>query len=124
MPKLPGVNHLDAVRTFTHTPRGVLGIVEDLLGLAQEQGLRLDWHANQCRVRLLGAEPQELTEVSLPKAVFRAILARLAALCNERTPNSVSPYGGEGELSVGANPPTVFRVAFTNTPGEQRLEVS
>ena len=36
---------------------------------------------------------------------------------------SVSLYGGEGELSVGVDPPAVFRVTFTNTPGEQRLEV-
>jgi hypothetical protein len=47
----------------------------------------------------------------------------MAVLCNERTPNSVSAHGGEGELSVCTNPPTVFRVAFTNTPGEQRLEI-
>src|SRR5262249_56235813 len=71
-----------------------------------------------------GARRQEWTEVSVPKSVFRAILARVAALCNEHAPNSVSPYGGEGEISVGTNPPTLFRVAFTNTPGEQRLEVS
>jgi hypothetical protein len=68
-------------------------------------------------------ESKESTDVPLPKSVFRAILARLAALCNERTPNSVSPYRGEGECSVGTNPPVVFRVAFVNTPGEQRLEV-
>jgi hypothetical protein len=47
----------------------------------------------------------------------------MAALCNERIPGAVSPYGGEGELSVGTSPPAIFRVAFTNTPGEQRLKV-
>src|SRR5262249_42440604 len=35
----------------------------------------------------------------------------------------VSPYRGEAELAIRTEPPTVFRVAFTNTPGEQRLEV-
>jgi hypothetical protein len=63
-------------------------------------------------------------ELPLPKSVFRAILARLAAMCNERIPDSVSPYGGEGELSVGTDPPAIFRVAFTNTAGGQRLDVS
>lgn len=110
-------------RAFEPTQRGVVGLVDDLLGLCQEHGLQLDWQANRCRVRPLGAEPQVSTEIPLPKSVFRAILARMAALCNERTPGSVSPYGGEGELVVGTSPPSVFRVAFTNTPGEQGLEV-
>jgi hypothetical protein len=108
---------------FRPTGRGVVGVVDKLLGVCQEQGLQLDWHANQCQVRSLGPEPHDSTDVPLQKSVFRAILARMAALCNERSPNSVSPYGGEGELSIGADPPTILLVAFTNKPGEQRLEV-
>ncbi len=38
---------------------------------------------------------------SVGKSVFRAILARVATLCNEQSANSVSPYGGQGELVVG-----------------------
>jgi class 3 adenylate cyclase len=110
-------------KAFDPTARGVVGVVDELLGLCREQGLQFDWHANRCRVRPLGGEPQEPIEVPLQKTVFRAILARMAALCNERAPNSTSPYGGNGECTVGANPATVFRVTFTNTPGEQRLEV-
>jgi hypothetical protein len=112
-------------KAFMPGPRGVVGLVDDLLGLCREQGLQLDWRVDHCRVLPLGADavPRESIEIPLPKSVFRAILARIAALCNERTPNSVSPYGGEGELSVSANPRTVFRVQFTNAPGEQRLEV-
>jgi hypothetical protein len=110
-------------RAFDPTQRGVVGLVDDLLRLCPEQGLQLDWQGNRCRVRPLGAQPQELTEIPLPKSVFRAILARIAALCNERIPNSVTPYGGEGELWACTNPPTIFRVTFTNSPGEQRLEV-
>jgi hypothetical protein len=55
--------------------------------------------------------------------VFRDVLARLAVLCNERTPNSVSPYGGQGEVSVGPNPVAVFQVDFVNSPAEQRLHL-
>jgi hypothetical protein len=47
----------------------------------------------------------------------------MAALCNEQALHSVSPYGGESELSIGTNPPAIFRVAFTNTASEQRLEL-
>lgn len=110
-------------RAFEPTRRGVVGLVDDLLGLCREQGLQLDWQAKQCRARPIGAGPQESTEIPLPRSVFRAVLARLAVLCNERIPDSVSPYGGEGELSVHTNPPTVFRVSFANTPSEQRLEI-
>jgi hypothetical protein len=105
------------------TDRGVVGLVDDLLELCRDAGLRLDYIAGVCRVCPLGGGSSAATEAALPKSVFRAALARVAVLCNERVPNSVSPYGGEGELLIGANPPTVFLVAFTNTPDEQWLEV-
>jgi hypothetical protein len=66
-------------------------------------------------------EPEPIA-VPIPKSAFRAMLARLAALCNERAPASTSPYGGEGELLVGTDA-AAFRIAFTNTPGAQRAEV-
>jgi hypothetical protein len=111
-------------RAFEPTQTGVVGLVDNLLDLCREQGLQLGWHGNRCHVRPLGAGPQESAELPLPKSVFRAILARLATLCNEQSPGSVSPYGGEGELSVGTSPRMVYRVAFTNTRGEQGLELS
>jgi hypothetical protein len=74
-----------------------------------------------CRWTTSG-ETQE-APVPLPPAAFRTILARIAALCNERSPNSVSPYGGQGLLAVKGSPSTVFHVNFINTPNEQRLEV-
>lgn len=109
--------------TFEPGRRGVVGLVEDLLGLCPEQGLALDWQGGRCRVRPLGVRPEESTEVALPRSVFRAILARFAALCNECVPGSVSPYGGDGEISIDTGGPANFRVMFTNTPAEQRLEI-
>ena len=103
--------------------RGVLGLVDDLLTISREQSLRLDWQADHCRVRLAGDGLEDALEVPLRKSVFRAALARIAVLCNEHNPNSVSPYGGQGELSIGTAPATVFRVAFANTPDEQSLEL-
>jgi hypothetical protein len=112
-------------QAFVPGQRGVVGLVEALLDLCrdQEEGFELDWRADRCCIRSLGAPPHHVTEVAMPRSVFRSILARIAALCNERVPGSISPYGGEGELSVGTSPATVFRVAFANTPGEQKLEV-
>ncbi|MGC8641953.1 MAG: hypothetical protein ACP5XB_18965 [Isosphaeraceae bacterium] len=109
---------------FKPTRRGVAGLVDDLLFLCQEQGIQLEWQANRCRVRALGNGHEEVIEVPLSKSVVRAILARIATLCDERTPNSVSPYGGEGQVSASTHPATAYHVAFTNTPGEQKLEVT
>ncbi len=72
---------------------------------------------------MLQGQPPESTDLPLPKSVFRALLARIAALCNERVPNSVSPYGGEGEIVLDTVASAVFRVEFTNTPAVQRLEI-
>ncbi len=108
---------------LAHPQNGVAGLVDNLLAVCRAHGLQLDWQADRCRVCVRGGDWEELDDVPLRKSEFRAILARLAALCNERTPNSVSPYGGQGELAVGANPPAVFRVTFTNTPAEQKLEL-
>lgn len=108
---------------FENPSRGVVGLVDDLLRLCPKQGLRLDWQADRCRIRFLNGGAEETTDVPLCKSVFRAILARIAVLCNERKPNSVSPYGGQGELSARANPPAAFRVSFANTPAEQKLEL-
>lgn len=109
---------------FRPTPRGVVGLVDHLLRLCREQRLELHWQLDRCRVHPIGRGPEEVIDVPLGNSVFRAILARIAALCNERVPNSVSPYGGKGELAVGASPSTVFRVVFANTPSEQRLELT
>jgi hypothetical protein len=107
-----------------HPTRGVIGLVNDLLRLCQEQGLQLDWQADRCRVRSLAGGAEEVIDRPLRKSAFRAILARVAALCSERSPDTISPYGGQGELTVGLDPATVFRVAFTNTLDEQRLELT
>lgn len=110
-------------RVFGPNPRGVVGAVEELLNACREQPLQFDWQQGMCRARSLEAAGQEPIDVPLPKSVFRAILARLAAICNERAPGSVSPYGGSGEVLIGGDTPAVFRVTFTNTPDEQRTEV-
>src|SRR5438876_9525808 len=80
--------------------RGVVGLVDDLLRLCQQQGLQLDWQADHCQVCSLADGSEEVLDRPVRKSAFRAILARVAALCNERSPNSVSPYGGQGELLV------------------------
>lgn len=104
--------------------RGVPGLVDDLLAISGERSLQVLWQEGRCCVRFLEGEPLEQIEVPLPKSVIRAALARVAALCNERSPGSVSPYGGQGEVTVTADPARTIHVTFINTPEEQRLEMS
>ncbi|MBI3466576.1 MAG: hypothetical protein HY000_26480 [Planctomycetes bacterium] len=106
-----------------HASHGVVGLVDDLLSLCPKKGLRLDWYADRCRIRCLTDNSEELLELPLRKSVFRAILARVGALCNERGPSSVSPYGGEGELLIGADQAALVKVTFVNTMDEQELEL-
>lgn len=111
-------------RAFEPTPRGVVGLVDGLLGLCRGQPLRLDFRDGHCRVHSLGGAAEDVVDVPVPRSVFRAVLARVAALCNERRPDSVTPYGGEGELAVQGEPPTAFQVLFANTPDEQWVEIT
>jgi hypothetical protein len=107
-------------QAFHPSPRGVVGLAEDLFQLCPEGGMEFTWETERCRVRILGT-PERLVEVPLPKSVFRALLARMAALCNEQKTDSVSPYGGQGKVVTSQVPSVHFQVTFTNTPTEQKL---
>lgn len=110
-------------RLFTPSPRGIVGFVDDLLEFCRDRQLAFDFRDDHCVIRSFESSGEVSIEVPIPKAVFRAVLARVAALCNDRMPNSVTPYRGRGELSVGGDKPASFRASFTNTPDEQRLEL-
>ena len=114
---------------FRPTSRGVVGLVDDLLSLCRLHQLRLHFADGHCSVQRLGADDADAIRVPIPKSVFRAALARIAAICNEQRPSSVTPYRGEGEvvvpspLSTDCAAPSTCYVAFTNTPSEQSLEM-
>lgn len=117
-------NLTDVLQDALHSTGGLVGVVDALLGVCLEQRLHLRWEADCCRVRSLRGQ-SEVEEIRKPlsKSQFRAVLARIAALCNERCPNSVSPYGGTGTLMLGAERNRAVRVLFVNTPDEQLLDV-
>ncbi len=110
-------------RVFQPTDRGVVGLVDDLLDLCPEQGLHLEWRERQCLIRALDGAPAATTQIPLQESVFRAMLARVAALCNELGPAVVSPYGGDGTFVAPASSSSVYHAAFANRPGELRLEI-
>src|SRR5688500_17587756 len=114
----------EAVRRIDeHPSEGIVALVDERLMLWHEHGHQLACRRAGCRIRSQAGGSDAMIEGPSRLSVFRAILARLAALCNARNPASVSAYGGQGELSIGANPATLFRVSFVNTPGEQWLKL-
>lgn len=99
-------------------PRDVLGLAAELLALCCEHDLRLDWRNGKCKVFPSAPSPEESVDVPITESAFRAVLARIAALCNERLPHSVSPYGGRGEVAVDGGAASVCHVAYSNRPGD------
>lgn len=115
----------ERLRNVFATPnRGVIGLVDHLLELSRGRWLKLDWHQGACNVSIRGGSEPDGMELPIPKSTMRAVLARVAALCNERIPNSVSPYGGKGELALGPDPTGVIQINFVNTPEEHLLELT
>jgi hypothetical protein len=114
----------DAItQAIEHPANGVLGLVDELLALCPKHGLRIEWRSDHCCFLLPAENGQEMSySVAIRKSILRAILARVAALCNERTANSVSPYGGQGTFSTN-DAAKRFRVVFVNTTAEQKLEL-
>lgn len=104
-----------------HPNGGIIGLVDQLVELCPREGLRLEWEKGQLR----GYVPSE-GDVPLPpvrQSVFRAMLARVASICNERSPSTVSPYGGEALLTTeGQDDPLM--VSFSNTAQEQTLDLA
>jgi hypothetical protein len=118
-------NISDELRRIVMEPTcGIVGLVDELLAACARYDLHLDWNAERCRIRCGEGKWEELTGMILRKSVFRAILARIAALCNERVQNSVSPYGGEGELDLASDPCAIVAVTFSNTLTEQKLSLT
>jgi hypothetical protein len=102
---------------------GIKGLVDELLAACRNDRVELQWHDGRCEIRSLDASWSDEVEAPVRNSVFRAVLARVAALCNERNPGSVSPYGGEAEFPFG-EPPESVRVAFVNTAAKQSLSVT
>jgi hypothetical protein len=116
------LDHLESV--LANSGLGVVGLVDELVAASFENDLRLGWQSGCCSLSFPGCESSDRIEVPLRKSVVRAALARIAALCNERSPDSVSPYGGQGEIAIDTDPSRAIRATFVNTHETVTLELS
>ena len=109
---------------LTRPDRGVVGLVDELLAVASQSELELTWIADRCQITLTTANPPEQVAGPMPRSVVRAILARIAALCKESHPDSVSPYRGRGEVAFETDPTIAIAVQFENTTDQQSLTLT
>lgn len=104
---------------FTIPTRGVVGLVDELLAISADKDIYLSWCDGLCRV--VAPATNASMELEVSKSVFRAALARLAALCGGA--GEKSPYGGSGEIRVDGPPAKTIRVKWVNTSEEQSVEL-
>jgi hypothetical protein len=117
--------HLAELRNAVNAPtNGFIGIVDTILSLCGRHALWLDWRENRCRMRATGSDLEEGIDLPLRQSGFRAVLARVAALCDEQARGKCSPYGGQGDLRDGSRPGVVLHCAWMNTLGEQFLTIT
>ena len=115
---------LDRIRrALTEPSDGAVGIVHELLAIARETDIHIDWHEGNCRVHLAANRPVDRIEVPLPKAVFRAALARIAAIRVELESVTFSPYGGQGPIVFDPQSARHVFARFINTADQQCLAI-
>jgi hypothetical protein len=107
-------------KAFEPPENGFVGIVDNLLQLCLGGAITIVWTGNGCRVGIRHGTVEETHDIALRKSVFRAILARIATLCNQHKPDSVSPYGGNGEIHVTT---ATFSAYLVNTTAEQSVQL-
>ncbi len=107
---------------LTNPGDGIVAMVDNILASCSDARVEVELQEGTLSVYFLNCCAQ--LRLSIPKSVLRAIIARVAALCHEQTPNSVSPYGGEGELMVPAKPGSFIKAVFVNTTDQQHLTLT
>ncbi len=115
---------------FTPAEGAIVTLVDRLLRACQGRRVLLTHGPEGCHASWSSFREEPTRQSSfvgeatfpLPRAAFRSLLARIAALCNRRTLDSVSPYGGDGLLVADAGP-SLFQAVFKNTKGDLALDL-
>ena len=117
--------YAEALRAaLDHPTSGIIGIVDTLLKVRPDQEVHLHWQPDCCEVQCRAAGYEAGFETPLRQSVFRAIVARVSAICSQDSPGSMSPYGGESKLCVSTDQAAWVRVKFENTPDSQWLSLT
>ena len=113
----------DILQPAFDSRENLVEFVDLLLRLCAENELHLKMQPD---ASLLRSSKQGLSEHvfknPFSKSRFRAVLARIAALCNQGT-QGLSPYRGMASVRITSDRLKSIRVSFANTPDEQFLEI-
>lgn len=112
---------VEILRGTRPMPKGIVGLVDDLLDACNRQRFRLTWRGDSCTFSRMDDGREFAVATNLRAGVFRAALARMAALSRDQLGESLSPYGGEGVLSANGSE---FAISFSNTRDDQHLELT
>lgn len=140
--------------SFSPAQGGIVEMVDHFLAASHGLEVSLEFRDNVCQVTRVVQMPQvklpdftmylsnpqwnqqrssparlkiaaETLQIPVPAAVVRSMLSRIAVLCNRTVPDSVSLYGGTGDVEVVVDKhPMRFHVQFTNTVSDKKLVVS
>jgi hypothetical protein len=131
-PSVPSIADQETGHSFVlwrdFNPRdrgGVLGLVDDILDRLVQNRMRLHWiRSGVTEVSLDGGEPRTF-EFAFRNSIARAVIARIAVLCDDEIKRDpIYPYRGVGSFTDPRWPQVRFDVNFSNTPAEQRLELT
>ena len=116
-------------QSFSSPADGVPALVDEILAVAAANSLHLTWVEGMSVIRLVQEREATPLTVAVPRSVIRAVLARIATLCNEHEPGQVSPHRGLGLLSAPQSAtlpagPTLLIAEFVNTPDKQSLSLA
>ena len=113
---------LNILGAVVGSAKSVLELVNALIGhVPYKRDIELFWREGRCHIGYLEVDATHYVVVPMPKSVVRAVLARIAVLCAESSSNSVSPYGGRGEIQLDGRDSKSRRAEFINTPERQSL---
>lgn len=102
----------------------VVKFSDEFMQLCAIHELHLRLEPSQCVVESCGGkESIDMIENSMRRSQFRAVLARIAAICSEGSNSIMTPYGGDWEVSYGGDQNRRIRVSIQNTPDAQFVEL-
>ena len=102
----------------------VVKFTHELMQLCTKHELRLRLEPSQCVVESIGGkESIDVIENPMRRSQFRAVLARIVAICSECSNRIMTPYGGDWEISYGGDQNRRIRVSVQNTPNAQFVEL-
>ena len=98
--------------------------VDELLSLCDENRLLLKVQHDQCTVRVDGeGTAAERVPNPLRKSQLRAVLARIATVCAEKSNGPATPYGGEWDIWLNKDSKRQLRVSLQNTLDSQFVQI-